>query len=244
MKKLFSTVIFFLLFLSGPLMSQKQLYFGLAGTGLSSVITNQNNYGLVAMDYKVPFGGSGNLNIGFDFNNHVGLKLEIGYTKLGQKYTDNVTNVIKDSAFSRNIKLNYLQVPLLFKYRSGGNTKLYLMVGPQFNILLSANQDYTLNGALYDTTKTNLANQKFVVGQSSIKERFSTLDIMARIDFGVDIALAKNLYLNAGLTLAYGLLDINASDWRIKDHTGTYHASHNGYGGINVGISYALPLSK
>jgi hypothetical protein len=242
MKKSLSAAVIALLFFIGPLMSQKQLYFGLAGSGLSSVITNQNNYGLpFEMDYKVTFGGSGNVNMGFDFNNHMGLKLEIGFAKLGQNYQD----TYKDTVYSRNIKLNYLQIPLMFKYRTGSDVvKFYVMAGPQFNILLSASQKYLKNEDYFDEPVTpENWTKPIVIGEKTITDRYNSLDIMGRLDVGVDIAVTSNLFLNVGMTMAYGFMDINATDWQIPDHSSnTYNPSHNIYGGINFGINYVLPL--
>ena len=242
MKKTFYALCIAMLFLSGSLMSQKQLYFGLSGTGLSSVITNQNNYGLpFEMDYSVTFGGSGNVNVGFDFNSHFGLKLEIGFAKLGQKYKDNY----KDTVYTRNIKMNYLQIPLMFKYRTGGDVaKFYVMAGPQFNLLLSASQEYLKNESFYDDPVPGNWPKPIKIGESTITDRFNSLDIMGRLDLGVDIKVATNLCLNVGLTMAYGFTDINATDWQIKDHTGNYSPSHNIYGGINFGINYLLPIGS
>lgn len=241
MKKSFSILIITLLFISGPVLSQKQLYFGLAGAGLSSVIINQNNYGLpYEMDYTFTLGGGGNANIGFDFNNHMGLKLEIGWAKLGQKY-DKTYN---DTTYTRNVKLNYLQIPLLFKYRTGGEVaKFYVMAGPQFNLLLSASQKYYKNEVIFNDSITQPNwNQPVLIGESTITDRYNSLDIMGRLDLGVDFNITANLCVNVGMTMAYGFMDINASDWQIKDNTGNYNPSHNLYGGINFGINYLLPI--
>jgi opacity protein-like surface antigen len=240
MKKLLAALTIALLFSTGSLMAQKQLYFGGAGTFLSSVIINQNNYGLpFEMDYDVTMGGSGNVNIGFDFNKNLGLKMEIGWAKLGQKYSD----TYKDTVYTRNVKLNYLQIPLLFKFRAGGDVaKFYLNVGPQFNILLSASQKYYKNDSIFTESGINW-NKPTLIGEETITDRYNTLDIMARLDLGVDINLTQNLFLNLGFVFAYGLMDINATDWQIPDYSSnTYNASHNAYGGFNIGINYALPI--
>lgn len=243
MKKTLTAMLVAVMFTPALLMAQKQLYFGLAGTGLSSVITNQNNYGLpFEMDYQLTFGGAGNATIGFDFNKNIGLRLEIGFSKLGQNYKDNY----KDTNYTRKVRLNYLQLPLLFKFRTGGEVaKFYVMAGPQFNILLSASQSYLKQEVIYDEYYIPVDwSQPILIGKETITERYNPLDILGRIDFGADIRLAQNLFLNAGLTLAYGFLDINATDYQVPDKDGNYNPSHNIYGGINFGINYVLPVGS
>ena len=242
MKKLFSALLAFLLIASFPALSQKGLYFGLAGTIQSTWITNQNNYGLSEMDYKSTFGGAGNLNIGYDFTNHLGLKLEIGYSKFGQKYTDSKTDSLQNKYdFAREIKMNYLTIPILFKYRTGGTiAKFFVAVGPQINMLLSAKQTYTVNGAPFVANIKTASGSTFDVGKEDIKERYSSMDLVARVDLGVEITLVKFLMLDIGATFNYGLMDLNATDYRLKDSTGNYHPSHAVYGGLNLGLNFRL----
>jgi hypothetical protein len=246
MKKFFSLVFLALLVGVGPSFAQKQLYFGAQGTGLNSWITNQQNYGRPDMDYVATFGGGGNINIGFDFNNHIGLQLQFGYEKLGQKFKD--SNVVNDTTYSytRNIKLNYLKLPLLFKYRTSGEVaKFYFMVGPQFNFLLSANQTYYKNDVkVEDQYQNPITNESVKLGEEDITSYYTSYDIFARLDFGADIIIVKNLFLNFGLSFAYGLTDINSTDWRVPNSSGDYNPSHNIDIGFNVGINYCLDFSK
>jgi hypothetical protein len=108
MNRKLTAILLVLVVSVGSLFAQKSLYFGLGGTYMATSFTNQNNYGLpFEMDYKLTWGGSGNVNIGFDFNKNLGLKVELGYAKLGQNYKDNY----KDTIYSRDIKMNYLQIP-------------------------------------------------------------------------------------------------------------------------------------
>jgi hypothetical protein len=237
MKKFYSALLALLLLISIPALAQKGLYFGIAGTAQSTWITNQENYGLHPLDYTSTFGGSGNLNIGYDLTNHIGIKIEFGYGTFGQKY--NKTR--SDSVFARQIKLNYFMIPVLFKYRVGGPiVKFYVAVGPQFNMLLSANQTYTMNGDTFIDTLKTISGKPFAVGQSEIKDRFSSMDIFARMDVGIDITLIKHLMIEFGIKLGYGLIDINATDYRLKDDTGNYNRSHNVFGGLTLGINYRL----
>lgn len=234
----------FLLVLTLSASAQKGLYVGAGGSVLSTWITNQNNYGQVfEMDYEHRIGSNGHINLGYDFNASIGLKLEAGYGMLGQKYKD----MHKDTIYTRTINLNYFQLPLLFKFRTAGEkVKFYVMAGPQFNFLMSAKQEYYKREKIYSDSILNPINAKrFKIGEEDVKNRYSSMDIMARIDLGVDIYFIPNLYLNAGLTMAYGLIDINAEEFRIPDHSsGEYNPSHNLYGGLNVGIQYRIPLSK
>jgi hypothetical protein len=240
MKKISAAIILMLVLAASTGISQN-LYIGAGGTWMSTWVTNQNNYGYSEMDYKTTFGLAGNFNLGYEFNKHIGLKMEIGYAKLGQSYKDQIA----DSVYSRIVKLNYLQIPLLFKYRTGGEVaRFYLLVGPQFNFLLSANQTYLMNGDADDRTFQDLKNNTHKVSEENIKDRYTSYDIFARIDFGVDITLVKNLILNAGLSMGYGLTDINATDYRIKDTSGNYNPSHNIFGGFNVGLCYSFDFSK
>lgn len=237
MKKIYAAFLALFLLASFPALAQKGFYFGVAGTVQSVWITNQNNYGLPEMDYKTTFGGAGNLNIGYDFTNNLGIKIEIGYGKFGQKYTDQ----IGDSSFSREVKMNHLMIPLLFKYRTGGSiARFYVAIGPQFDFLLSANQNYMLNGKMFSDTLETVSHEKFDVGNEEMKERFSSMDIMARMDLGLDITVVKHLMIEFGIKLGYGLMDLNSSDYRIKDHSGAYHPSHNVFGGLTLGINYHL----
>ncbi len=231
----------FTLLTAATVMSQKQLYIGAGGTGLSTWITNQNNYGLFEMDYAMTFGLGGNFNIGYDFTKNIGLKLEVGYTKLGQNYKDN----INDTAYIRHIRLDYIQIPLLFKFKTNGEVaRFYLLVGPQFGLLLNAKQTYLKNDEPWEKNIKDLKENTYKISEETITNRFTSFDIFARLDLGVDITLVQNLILNAGISLNYGLTDINATDWRIKNNSGEYKASHNIYGGFNVGLCYVFDFGK
>lgn len=218
--------------------AQQRLSFGLGGTFMTTLITNQNHYGLSDMDYAFTLGGEGSVNIGFDFNNHLGLVLEGGYANLGQNYTD----VIKDTNYIRNVQLNYLQFPLMFKYRTGGSViRFFAAAGPQLNYMLSATQTYYKQNADYNPDVWNDITKKWVkVGESTITDRYNSIDIMARIDLGVEFSIIPNLWANAGISMGYGFLDINAPDWQIKDSDGNYNPSHNAFFGFNVGINYCF----
>jgi asparagine synthetase A len=115
------------------------------------------------------------------------------------------------------------------------------MAGPQLNYLLSATQKYLRNDMVDDRIVPGTLEE---VGKETITDRYNSIDIIGRIDLGVDIQLASNLFLNAGMSMGYGFTDINASDWHYPDSDDNYNPSHNVYGGLNVGINYTLPIGS
>jgi len=235
MKKTFYIFTFLLLITMAPAIAQKHFYVGVAGLLSTTWVTNQDIYGQAPLDYSFTTGYGGNLSIGYDFSNTIGLKTELGFGTLGQKYTKK----INDTSIRRQVKLNYLHVPLLLKVRAGGETaQFYLLIGPEFSFLMSANQTYTKGGVPAPPFYNDEINDTIDVSKSDIKERFASMDIFARLDLGADVYLIKNLFLNIGLTFDYGLMDINGSAWRVKDNDGNYNPSHNVYGGLNLGINY------
>jgi hypothetical protein len=237
----FSAIILF--FTVSEASAQSKFTVGASGGVINPWMTNQNNYGLdFEMDYAPKVGGNGQIVLGYQFNKHVGVEAGIGYALLGQKYKDTHNG----NDYQRNVSLGYLQIPLLFKFRSGGEFARFCgAVGPQFNFLMSAKQTYTKNGVTYDSVLYTINHKEFKVGDEEIKDRYESMDIMVRLDLGVEFSLTDNLLLNFGMTSAYGLMDVNAADYRLPDHSsGEYHASHNLYGGFNAGIHYAIPLGK
>ena len=235
---------FLLVLISMASFGQKQLYFGIAGSGISPWIINQNNYGEHDLDYKVMFSWAGSIDIGFDFNKHFGLKTEVGLAQLGQKYYKDISGQ-PDSTINRQVKMNYLMVPLLFKYRTGGDVvRFYLLAGPQFGFLMKATQTYTKGNGPIPPYYNEEKHDSIVISESTITDRYNSFQLFFRIDAGVEFTVAKNLGLHVGLTLNYGLLDINAPDWQLKDADGNYNPSYNAYGGLNFGITYAIPVGK
>jgi hypothetical protein len=244
MKKIYSLIVLAFCLAAVPLVAQKQLYFGGGGTGISTWFVNQNNYGYQDLDIKASFSYGLNANAGFDFNKNIGIKLELGFQKLGQNYIKDVV----DTSFTRNIGVNYFQLPLLFKFRTGGESVKFLAaLGPQFDFLMSAKQKYyytlkDIDGE-YDYDKP-IPGTSELISEEDITHRFNSVDIQARLDLGIEIIVIKNLFIDAAVSFAYGLTDVNASGYHYEDKDGNYNPVHNAYVGFNVGINYCLDFSK
>jgi hypothetical protein len=215
---------------------------GLQGGVSSTWIINQNNYGLPELDYDSYVGNGFNLQLGYNINNEMGVFTEVGFTKQGQKYKGDMNQY---DVVYRKIDMNYLNIPLFFKYTYGETrARFRLLVGPQFSFLQKAEQEYTLDGknASDELAKINdLDGVEFDPGAKDITDRYNSMDIMAVLDLGADIFLiGEMLYLSVGGRFYYGFNDINAGNYQLKNIDDNYDPSHNGGGGLYLGIHYVI----
>jgi hypothetical protein len=226
MKKI--SILFFPFFLSIICcFGQQGFHVGLVGNLNTVWIINQDAYGLKEYDYKLDIGGGGGLQVGYNITDHIGFLAEIKSSQEGQKYDDH-----DNPSVTRESRLDYLAVPILFKFIGGApssGVKFYADGGVQLNFLTSA----TLIGYYGGNDATTAA-----------KDRYNSSDAGINFGLGTDISLTKFLYLNAGMSFYYSFNDINAPSWRIPDSKGVYGASRNGTGGITVGIHYLISTKK
>ena len=77
-------------------------------------------------------------NFGVDFGRKFGLSLEGIKSKQGQIY--DMIDKVKEVKGQRKISLDYLQLPMLFRFMSGGNagTRANFNIGPQLSFLTDA----------------------------------------------------------------------------------------------------------
>lgn len=224
--------------------------------GVNSVwILNQNNYGFSELDYEYKFGGFGGLAGGYNFNAHSGIQLEIDFVGMGQDYygkvwdfgpTNNAGDDVRVATY-RYVDLNYLQIPVMYRFTSNRNKSekiaFHAMIGPSFGFLLSASQSYEADvkddGVLVDIPLELIAQAipAFATTPESedAKAFFNNMDMGVQLDLGVDIFVNDNLYVTPAIKMYYGLSDNNAEETRFRDD---YEASHNFFFGLNVGIHY------
>ncbi len=240
------------------LFAQKGFHIGASGSFNSTWILNQNNYGTLApftkgvvrvseMNYKTTWGGNAGVVLGYNGNKNWGFQTEIQYNVTGQKYEDNFVGpaVIPEGTFGsdqervnvkRNIKLTYIQIPLMAKFTStrGHVAKAYVMLGPQFGARLTAKEEVKVADFTY--LPDSLA--------FTPKQKFQSFDVGLVLQTGVDIYATDNLYFSAGITVYGGLFDINGKvlkslDWYSKNDV-NYQKSFNFRGGITLGLHYII----
>ncbi|MDX2001256.1 MAG: porin family protein [Chitinophagales bacterium] len=224
--------------------AQNGFHIGSTSTFGGSWILNQNNYETLEgcaviskseLGYRFKFGYNLGVQMGYNFNNRIGIVWAVTYNQAGQNYEDTFN---PGAAFCpdpyhvvRKIDLKYLQVPLYFKYTFGPYGKriqYYGMLGPQLGIMLKPTETVVINGV----EKTDL---------QSANLKFHDFDFGLALGAGADIYLNQHIYFEIG-ALTYLGTDINGNyvrnlEWFSKNDVG-YQSSHNFRLGLDVGIHY------
>lgn len=140
MKAKFLLPLFAALFFSSALMAQ--FHIGIkGGTNITKVdgvsFKDKFNYG-----YHI--GGFAEIGLGDKF----GIQPEVLFNQYSTTLDSNYNHVYEDifTSGQRNVKLNYLSVPILLNYKLIGNF-LSLQAGPQFSILMKQDKNLLQNGA-------------------------------------------------------------------------------------------------
>jgi hypothetical protein len=126
-----------------------------------------------------------------NFNNKWGIQPELLWSQSTYRTASDIDEVVPDSKADFDVKLNYLQIPLLLNYRP---IKLIsLQAGPQFGILINEDRTLLQNGG----------------------------DAFKKGDFAMLAGAQLNLGpLKAGARYAIGLTDINDitnnSEWKSR----------------------------
>ena len=233
MKKIYTLILAIALIVPATY-AQKGLSIGGNGMSLSSAIVNQNSWGNGhEYDFKATFAPSFGFDIGYNFNDNVGIYTGYWFNKLGQRYKDDYDG----SNWARDIELKYQMIPIMLKF-TGSQTRVNFVggIGILYAMLKEGNQTWTRDGEPW-TENTDTHTD---LGASDVTDRFVSSDIIFNLELGARIILMDNLYIDATMNFGYGLKDINDENWHTPDSDGTYNASHNAYGGFKVGIAYVL----
>lgn len=250
----------FLVFLFTNSFSQKGFHIGVAATGNSTWILNQNNFYNLSpfttpiiqhseMDYRLKWGWNAGLALGYNFTTNWGLQLECLYNQTGQKYEDHfdgpaiiyVPDTIKFKAgaynvgVTRNVTIDYVQLPLMAKYTSRklNIARAYAMLGVQVGFRTKVKEAMTFNGYAYNPPSP-----------ISSEKKFKLVDFGVAIRGGVNLYATDNLYFNLGISLYGSVLDINGkelkeTDWYSKNDN-EYQKSYNFRSGLEAGIHYVI----
>ncbi len=252
---------------SNPLFAQK-IRIGFRAIPTINGLLNSQDVGNIQ---ATPTAGVGaGVSIAYQISAHWGFEANVLFSLTGQNYDGRslfndyfinfrvnqlLENYGRNVPSSYQVSLTYLKFPLMATYTST-NTKgpiFKAMLGPQIGYLISASDKAEGRGISY--TGTTL---------TSATDRYNSIDVALVIGAGADFRINKKLYLNTGLRLEFGLLDIERKGvfWTPPSPPGqsgsqvippeSYYGNYYGVGnarssatrtfsvGFVLGISYVL----
>jgi len=222
-----------------PLMAWSQIHFG-AATALNATfvldegISEDPRYNSTMTYNWAPIG----INFGVDVSRKFGIQLESILSNQGQIYQ--VIDAAEQIAGQRSIDLQYVNIPLLFKFMNGGSKKARanFNIGPQFSFLTEAKEslsaqagvDYVIpEGMTYEEIQSNFASfdgevipgtasgtyqleSDFYAELDKSANTFKNTEFQIAAAFGVDIDISRNFVLTTQIRANYSLTDMSNED--------------------------------
>lgn len=236
------------MFSTSSLFAQEGLKMGIVAIPQSTWMINQQDMEapLDQFDYQLSWGMAAGAMVGYNFNDHLGFRLNFLYSAQGQRYQ--AKNSL-DSTINHVRRLNYLKVPLMIGFNTGTEfNKLVFSfhAGYQANVLINANyrnddESYTPDEALWDDVTDYPTNY----------QRYSWLAHGPVVDFGLDIKLTYNVMANIHLRGDYTISDVENKNSAYKLWTNgipddvTFYPSDRGItnnlnAGLMIGLTYTF----
>ncbi|MGA3287767.1 MAG: outer membrane beta-barrel protein [Bacteroidota bacterium] len=225
-------------------------------TGL--INKNDNNAGN-ELDLTNHFGYlSGGVGAIYNINNHIGLAIDLLFSREGQAFKGHFTGSPPDAATYSSVvstqvslnntaivgdyvalaELNYIKLPIMFSLTSDNTKPLFftLLVGPQFNFLEGVAQE--VNHKDLDYPNSNIE-------PIDLYKSFTINGVLA---FGGAYNLTPNMVLSARLRFDYGFDDVEKKDVMvsysgavpIRFYSTGRQATHNITGGLMLGLDFKL----
>jgi hypothetical protein len=210
------------------------------------------------------------LNFGVDLGRKFGLSLEGIKSKQGQIYE--MIDAYDKIKGQRKISLDYLQLPMFFRFMSGGNagTRANFNLGPQLSLLTNARESIEANAGTYAIpdgvdfaaiqeefpTATNNGDGTYalpadVPSKDLLTKKandFKNTEFSIAGAFGLDIDLSKHLYLTTQVRATYSLTDMRNGDVieKIKsgDSADIFGQRANLLVGLQLGIHYVFGTTR
>ena len=217
--------------------------------------------------YKIsPIG----LNFGIDLGRKFGLSLEGIKSKQGQIYE--MVDAAKKIKGQRSIDLSYLQLPMFFKFMSGGNggARANFNIGPQLSLLTDAKESLQADAGTFEIPEGvdfESIQQDFPSavnngdGTYALPGDVPSRDILTKKAndfknsefsiagaFGLDIDLSKHLFLTTQIRATYSLTDMRNGDVieKIKsgDSADIFGQRANLLVGVQLGVHYMFGSTR
>jgi hypothetical protein len=208
------------------------------------------------------------LSFGVDLGKKFGISLEGIKSSQGQVYE--MVDAAKNVKGERKIDLSYIQLPMLFKFMSGGSagTRANFNLGPQLSFLTDAKESIQAKAGTYTIPEgADFASvqQEF---PSAIDKGDGTYELPADMPskdlltkkandfrnaefsiaaaFGLDIDLSKHLFLTTQLRANYSLTDMRNGDVidEIKNGGNIFERRANLLVGVQLGLHYMFGKTR
>ncbi len=235
-----------LLFVTQSSIAQKGLEIGPRVNIQASALLNKDDQAAgPELDAKINVGAAFGIGGTYMVNHHVGIGMDILYSKQGQSYKGlssaiNSTSTVPDlsqrfkadaatnginlgtTAYTARRDVSYIKIPIMLRYTGNNSKTLYFssFLGPQINLLTGAK--YKINGQ-----DINLASQ-----QMEAKDQYKKMVIDLTFGVGAVLNVSKNASLSLHLRLDYGLTDA-------EDKSKNYFVS-----GVNGGYKNYYPTGR
>ena len=208
-------------------------------------------------------------NFGVDFGRKFGLSLEGIKSKQGQIY--DMIDAYEKIKGQRKISLDYLQLPMLLRFMSGGNggARANFNLGPQLSLLTNARETIEAQAGDFqipegmdfsaiqqefpqasdngDGTYTipNIPSQDILTKKAN---DFKNTEFSIAGAFGLDIDLSKHLFLTTQVRATYSLTDMRNGDVieKIKsgDSADIFGQRANLLVGVQLGLHYMFGTTR
>jgi len=177
-------------------------------------------------DYEVTWGFAGGISASYNFNDYLGVGLDVLYSSQGQKYK----GVQTGTNYTARTTLNYLKLPLLLRFNTDPNSVVQFnaFLGPQFSFLLSYKDRAEATVSFLGSTFTNvqeISGQEISITLAGTTDKEElTAPIYkgflpgAVLGFGVGIKPTDELLISLHIRADYAFGDVENKDAKI-DHT-------------------------
>jgi len=173
-------------------------------------------------DYEVTWGFAGGISASYNFNDYLGVGLDVLYSSQGQKYKGTESGI----SYTAKTTLNYLKLPLLLRFNSDPNSVVQFnaFLGPQFSFLLSYKDRFEDDVPLLRTNIEVSGKEMIITTGNTPTEEELTAPIYksflpgAVLGFGIGIKPTDALLISLHIRADYAFGDAENKDAKI-DHT-------------------------
>lgn len=187
---------------------------------MTSLNFHKTQEGNLSTNFVVGYGYGG--LVGIQVNNYFGITLEVMYNSLAQTY--------KEGNVSREVKLSYINLPLMFFYNTNFSQKVNFNIGAGPQLGINTGHSYTVSGNNLGDTANYVLSVK-------------PADVGFAYGFGLDFALSHDRMtkLSVGYRGVLGLIDVSDNSNNVTTHDQyILDRSHINTYSIYVGLTWAL----